>query len=380
MTLLETPPKTSTATGPELLFREARQRRKRRWLVSGIVAAVIIVAVSSIVLLGTTAGQGTSTQGIANAPTPVAGVGALPKQMVIVNLGGKQQTLEVISSSSGHTVRKLTSAVGSFDGTIQATVTRSGIVYFDHAGALGDEPSQQIWRVPLTGGPPAFVAYGHTPEVSPNGKFLAYLTWTALTNAPASIVVMNIATGATTTWSYSTHVPEISELTWAPDSQTLVFTTTVTTGRTAWTYGARSVPLASPNRSLDDARPIRLLAHAFWVGYLNSMQAMEVVVHRDFLDQRDWVQPVVVNVATGRMAKRLPALPGQSESPPNGAGQWQIDPSGHYLALIGQRIRFGVGAGTDLYRWSIDPSPARETDRPRIVKRDVWGPAWVPSS
>jgi hypothetical protein len=376
MTLLGAPPATPTGVDAELLFREARQRRRRRWVIAGIVSIVVIViiAVSWIVLT-----SGTGVQSIParahRGPTAGARADPLPRQMVVVDFTVGSQELSVISSTSGHVLRSLTSAVGTFDGTTQATVARSGIVYFDHAGRTGSEPSEQIWSVPLSGGRSTFVADGHTPMVSPNGTFLAYLTWTALTNAPASIVVMNITTGATTTWSYSTNVPEISDLSWAPNSQSLVFTTTTPVGG-SWTYGAWSVPLSSPNRSLDAAQPIRLLPHGFWVGYVNSAQAMEVLVHRNFLDQGDWFQPVVVNVATGRVAKRLPVVAGQSEGgPPGSSGQWQIDPSGHYVALIKQRsLPNDAGTVTDLYRWTINGG------HPTIVKRGVWGPAWVPGS
>lgn len=381
MTVVDTPRVDPTMDGPQLLFEEARQRRKRRrWILGGMAAVALVVAVSSGLLIVTTSGRGTPTQRTSRGPTPVAKIRSYPKQMVVVDLAASQR-LELISSATGHVLRNLTSDVGTFDGTTQPTVTPTGTVYFDHAGRAGTQPSEQIWSVPLSGGQSAFVADGHTPVVSPNGAFLAYLTWTALTNAPASVVVMNIATGATTTWTYSTNVPELSDLSWAPNSQSLVFTTSTPSSRTSWTYGAWSIPLLSPNRSLDAAQPIRLLPNAFWVGYVNSTQAMEVLVHRNFLDQGDWFQPIVMDVASGQVIKRLSVLSGQSEGPPNGSGLWQIDPTGHYVAFIKLRsLPNGAGTVSDLYRWSINASPSRSTGRPVIVKRDVWSLAWVPGS
>ena len=139
--------------------------------------------------------------------------------------------------------------------------------------------------------------------------------------------------------------------------------------------------LSSPNRSLDAAQPIRLLPNAFWVGYVNSTQAMEVIVQKNFLDQGDWFQPVLMDVNSGQVIKRLPVLTGQSENPPNGSGQWQIDPTDHYVAFIKQRsLPNGAGTVTDLYRWSIEPSRQGHLSRPTIVKRGVWSPAWVPGS
>jgi len=376
MTIVDSPSEQSTAVDPQLLFREARQRRRRRrWLIAGIVGVVLVMVVSSVMLIGRPTGRGAPTHKSGRVPVPVAGAPSFPRQMVVVNLA-TSQVLQVISSTTGHVLRNLTSDVGSFDGTTQPTVSPAGTVYFDHAGRAGSQPSEQIWSVPLSGGPSTYVADGHTPVVSPNGAFLAYLTWTALTNAPASVVVMNIATGATNTWTYSTDVPELSDLSWAPDSQSLVFTTSTPT-RTSWIYGAWSVQLSSANRSLDAAQPIRLLPNAFWVGYVTSTQAMEVLVHRNFLDQGDWLQPILMDVASGQVIERQPVLSGQSENPPNGSGQWQIDPTGHYVAFIKQRrLPNGAGTVTDLYRWSINPSP----HPPTIVKRGVWSPAWVPGS
>jgi hypothetical protein len=373
MTLLDAPPATPTAADPELLFREARQRRRRRWLITGTfgVVVMVILASTAIVLFGKSAGRSASTGGLRPVPTPVGRVHPYPKQMVIVN--AQTQDLQVISSTTGDVLRNLSSDAGSFDGTIQASVSPSGVVYFDHAGRAGTEPSEQIWSVPLSGGRSTFVADGHTPVVSPNGALLAYLTWTALTNAPASIVVMNIATGASTTWSYSTYGPEISGLSWAPDSRSLVFATSTPTG-VSWANGAWSVPIDSANRSLDATRPIPLLPNAFWVGYLNDTQALEV------LDQSGGSQPIVVDVATGQVVKRLSVLSEPSATPPGSSGRWQIDPAANtanYVALLRQRsLPNGAGIVTDLYRWSIH-SP---TVRPTLVKRGVGSSAWVPGS
>ena len=380
MTVLDAPSPAPTAVDPELLFREARQRRRRRWLIAGTFCVVVfaILAISSIVLFGRTAGRGGRPHGSSRPPTPLATVHPYPKQMVIVNATVSQ--LDVISSTTGKVVRNLTSDAGTFNGTVQPSVTPSGTVYFDHAGRARGEPSEQIWSVPVSGGRSTFVSEGRNPVVSPNGTLLAYLTWTALTNAPDSIVVMNIATGTSTTWSYSTNVPEISDLSWAPDSQSLAFTTS-TPGQTTWTNGAWSVPLSNPNRLLDSAQPIRLLPGAFWVGYMNSTQAMEVLVHRSFLDQGDSFQPVVVDVATGQVVKRLPVLSGLTASPPGGNGEWQIDPTGHWVALIKQRnLPNGTGTVADLYRWLIPASTGRHTPHLTIVRRGVWSSAWVPGS
>ena len=82
---------------------------------------------------------------------------------------------------------------------------------------------------------------------------------------------------------------------------------------------------------------------------MNSTQAMEVLQQQNFLGQGDWFQPILIDVASGQVVKRLPAIAGQSGSD---AGAWQIDPTGHYVAFIRART-FANGAGivTDVYRW-----------------------------
>ncbi len=373
MTLLDAPAAVSSGIDPELLFREARRRRRRRWLIAGIFGVVVMVILASlaIVFFGRAAGRSASTRRLSRLPTPVGTVHPYPKQMVIVN--APAQDLQVISSTTGEVLRNLSAAAGNFDGPIQASVSPSGAVYFDHAGRAGGEPSEQIWRVPVSGGRSTFVADGHTPVVSPNGKLLAYLTWTALTNAPASIVVMNLATGVSTTWSYSTDGPEISGLSWAPDSQSVAFATSTPT-RTSWTNGAWSVPIYSPNRSLDVTQPIPLLPNAYWVGYVDNTQALEV------LDQGGGSQPIVMNVATGQVVKRLSVLSGPSATPPGSSGRWQIDSatnSASNVAILRQRsLPNGAGIVTDLYRWSLNASKVG----PSLIKRGVWSSAWVPGS
>ena len=50
MTLLDALPEIPTAADPELLFREARQRRRRRWLIAGIFGVVVTALVVGVVV------------------------------------------------------------------------------------------------------------------------------------------------------------------------------------------------------------------------------------------------------------------------------------------------------------------------------------------
>jgi hypothetical protein len=99
--------------------------------------------------------------------------------------------------------------------------------------------------VPLAGGVVAVVARGHDPAVSPNGRLLAYETFTDITEAPQAIVVPDLVIGTSTTWQFATHAPEISNgLAW---SEPVACT------------GSRTLSAAPPGslrtRSLGCARP-----------------------------------------------------------------------------------------------------------------------------
>lgn len=356
------------------LFAEARQRRIRRRLIAAIVIVVFLVA-STVALVDRSTTRSTPPKTGHRIPTSGSGATRMPSQLVV--LSGNDD-LEVISSKTGRVVRRLATRLGLFRGTNQPSVSRSGIVYFDNAARVNNGPSVQIFSAPLSGGPATFVAFGHKPVVSPDGRRLAYLTWTDLTDAPDSVVVMNLQTRATSTWQYAAiqkqypeFWPEIDGLSWSANSQFLAFTTTSRTGST-WANGVWALQLSNPDRSLLDARPIPLHPNAQWEGYVSATQGIEVRVQHNFLQKSDWFQPVVIDVSTGRVIRRLPIVSG------DGGGMW-IDPSGRFLALQKERVLpNGMGTTVDLYRWSIGSPSAPTKTRPTLVKRNVWSAAWVP--
>ncbi len=71
MTTLDAPKAVPLGDDPELLFQEAKQRRRRRWLISGV-TAVIVVAVLSLTLGLTVGRNGSGPSG------PVAVPGLIP--------------------------------------------------------------------------------------------------------------------------------------------------------------------------------------------------------------------------------------------------------------------------------------------------------------
>ncbi len=272
-------------------------------------------------------------------------------------------------------VRTLATDDGLFNSTPQPTVSADGTVYYDDSvpgsstpGPGSPPPIERVMAVPLAGGPVTFVAPGHDPVVSPNGQDLAYLTFaqvitklggvSLVSDAPEAIVVRDLLTGASSTWSYSTSGPDIRRLSWFPDSTHLAFSTeNLVAGK--WHLSTRVIDVSGGDRRLEDARTIplpRCPAGPSWAfgtdhtmafaGLLNEDSGIGVCRHVDITGTEQSTQTFVIDVRTGREIAKLPAIPGLIGDGP-GAG-FQIDPSGRYMAYVGP----GLGAG-GLYRWAL---------------------------
>jgi hypothetical protein len=186
--------------------RLRRHRRRQRGLIIGLVALVVTTGLFALFNGGRTPRPSTGHRG---EPT-IAGPGsALPHEMVV----WRGFNIDVISSTSGHLIRTLATDIALFRGAPHPTVSPEGTVYFDRGvEPTPNVPIEQIVSVPLRGGPVTVVANGHYPEVSPNGRFLAYVADTDFTNAPESIVTRDLVTGATKSWGYASAGPDISQL------------------------------------------------------------------------------------------------------------------------------------------------------------------------
>jgi hypothetical protein len=375
----EVAPLDGTRTVPtEVLFAEARHRRRRRWLVAGVfsLAAALIAAATFV-------GLAFRTPVIPAHGLPPSATTSLrpPSAMVVVAANGD---LDVISESTGRTIRKLADGVGLFRGNSQPTVSRSGLVYFDNGTQFNGGPSEEIFSVPVSGGSVRFVAFGHMPVVSPDGTMLAYEKYTDHTDTPDSIVTVNLVSGATETWIYGATQkpypaswPNIGDLSWSSDSRSLAFTGTATSGNTS-TYGAWSLLISKPDRSLLHALRIPLQPGAYWEGFVSPTEGIEVQVQSNFLGQGDWFRPIIVDFSTGRVVRSLPKVFGQSGLGGIGGG-WQVDSTGRFLAFsVSRTLPNGSGSTFDLYRWNIGASAASVDPRPVMVKRSVATEAWIP--
>ncbi len=389
----------TSARSAEALFREAHQRRRHRHqLIGAALMAVILitVTVASVLLVDNQppAPKGTPTaRHIEGATVP-----AMPSQMVVWASArvGSTMSIQVLSSRSGHVVRTLASDLGLFNSTPQPTTAPDGTVYYDRAigatqqGPDAHPPVEQILSVPITGGPSTFVADGHDPVVSPDGRYLAYLIWTQITDGPEGVVVMNRLTGAVDTWQYSTNAPDINTIWWSPDSRSLVVSSATlggTSPRSTWHPSVGRLVLSDPNRSLDVLPQVKLplcppptpwagqgaSRDMAWAGFLNTTEGLGMCHHVGLTSEDSWTQPVVVNLATGNVVRTLPVVRGLIGVGPSGG--FHADVSGHHFVFIGS----GRGAG-GLYRWTVDTRSNQRQTRPVFVRNNVGSASWVPSS
>jgi hypothetical protein len=371
----------------QALFEEARQRRRRRHRMAGITLAVLTAtaALSTVFVRGhgTTVSPQKSNH---EAAIPGPRLPPMPSQMVIWGqTTSSTMSIEVIATKTGHIVRTLASDDGLFRSTPQPTVSALGTVYFDDSVSESSTtlPNEHVMSIPLTGGVASVVAPGHDPAVSPNGRLLAYQTYTDISDAPEAIVVRNLVSGTSTTWQFATNATDISSgLSWSPNSTMLVFQSE-TSVHGAWNLNTRVLDVAGPGGLLDSAQLLSLpLCPAptpwaspgagramTWAGLLNDHDGLGVCHHAGLTQQDDWYRPFVVNLKTGHVMQRLPVLRGLIGS----AGAFQVDASGHYLAFIGT----GIGAG-GLYRWTVSGHPLRSATGPVLVKNRVGSAAWVP--
>ena len=367
-------------------------------MIGAALIAVILIAITiaSVLLVNNQplAPNGTPTaRHIEGATVP-----AMPSEMVVWASArvGSTMSIEVLSSRSGHVIRTLASDLGLFNSTPQPTTAPDGTVYYDQAvgatqqGPDAHPPVEQILSVPITGGPSTFVADGHDPVVSPDGRYLAYLIWTQITDGPEGVVVLNRLTGAVNTWQFSTTAPDINTIWWSPDSRSLVVSSATLGGagaRSTWHPSVGRLVLSDPNRSLAVLPQVKLplcppptpwagpgaSRDMAWAGFLNVTEGIGMCHHVGLTSEDSWTQPVVVNLATGRVVRKLPVIPGLIGVGPSGG--FHIDSSGHHVVFIGS----GLGAG-GLYRWTVDTQSNQRQTRPVLVKNNVGSASWVPSS
>jgi len=273
---------------------------------------------------------------------------------VVVWTGGFR--IEVLASRTGRLIRTLATNVGLYQGLPTVTVSPTGVVFFDTAR----DQKQWIESTPLTGGPITTLGPGDMPAVSPNGRLLAYLPYTVkvyppntperdMKPTPQAIVVRNLATGTTRTWSFTSADTSISNMSWSPDNRTLSYTYLRWPKAPQLPFDTTQLLDTQSGGTLTSAPPVPLPRGLMWAGFLTARVALAVTSSADGLRQT----LVAVAVSSGRVLRSLIKLSGQELFTANAydgpEGAITIDRTGHYVLIAGA----GPHGYGEIFRWTF---------------------------
>ena len=384
----------------EVLFKEAKVRQRRRRL--GWLIVVICVAAAATLVITRHTGNQASTQRSRQSSLRASLPAGTPDEIVAWT---SNHHVVVISTRSGAILRTLASDVAVFEpGLPDLSVSPQGEVFFNSApiagvsqpGAQGD----QIFSVPITGGPLREVGAGFFPQVSPNGRFLAYVASNGVGEAPymlpsGGITIATLAGDNVS--SVQTLHPDArqtgqgaSDLSWSPDSDRLSFSL-LNGGNdttTSWT-----IALASADGSLASAQQIPLRPGLSWSGYWKTAKNGEHVgigvrtsPPVDYPSTLAGSQAIVtIDLSTGKAIERLFRINGAavcttsvpSDCQADFVNPLTVDGVGTSV-LVGGAIPLAYGSVSTsgksyLYRWSTgDSQPVRLTPGVLVA---TWGPS-----
>jgi hypothetical protein len=372
-----------------------------------VLVALLVAVAATLVAVA----QGTSPAPPSSAPSrlsPLAGghagtaraelASAMPADIV-----GWTSTfkLVVVSTHSGSVRRTLASHVSIFaPGLPIVSVAPDGTVFFESATPSPENPNvdqgDQILSVPINGGPIRNLGAGSDPQVSPDGKYLAFIGPEPAGIAgeapylvpPVGIDIASLSAG--TIGPIRTLAPGpaqlnqgASDLSWSSDSRhlSLDLLNPETNVTTSWTIDARALPA-----SLAAATQIPLhLAGLTWNGYWGQRKG-GANVGLGVLSSRSGGQEVVtINPSTGGVTGRLFRVPAEvcttTVEPPGGCSSdftnSVVGDSGGDNVLVAGAIPLVEGSPTTsgrayLYRWSVgDRAPIRVADQILVA---TWGP------
>ena len=382
----------------QALIKEARRNRRRRRQRTALIVLAVALAVAAMAVVTASV---VTTPGTAPA-RPVRPGGALRTSAPPDIVGWTPDfRLVLISTRTGEVIRTLASGVSVDEpGFPDVSVAPDGTVFFDSAGLTTFDTGawgggDQIFAVALAGGPITHVAAGFDPQLSPDGRQLAFVSSDPLGEPPYLVDGVGLDIGQI----HGSRVTEIhtiapglrqldqglSQLSWSADSRHLSFnllngstnvttfwTLTPTPGTTSLA-SAREIPLDRPGLT--------------WNGYLtNSPQGQAIGL--GVLTTAGGTQKVVtINPATGGVITTLFRVPGALCVPVTASVEPQCaypfsdpvsgDPSGRDVLVAGvipvhdaTPTTSGMAA---LYRWSVgDRTPVKLTPQ---VLRATWGPA-----
>ena len=395
MTLVTPRPTDAPPADAEALFKEARRRRRQRrmaWLL-----AVVLVTTAVVVVVSQAGPTKTAPRRGAQTVRP-----SVPVVMSSSIVGWTSTSNMVVLSSAGQIQRTLASNISIFaPGLPNVSVAPDGTVYFESAEPapynreLG--PGDQILAVPISGGQVRDIAAGSDPQVSPNGRFLAFISPDPAGQAgeapylvpPVGIDIATLSAGGiiSSVRALSPGPAQLnqgaSDLSWSSDSSQLSFdllnpTTNMTT---SWT-----IPTNATLTSLASARRIPLQEVGLtWNGYWGARRNGSAVGLGVLTSTSGSQEVVTIDPATGRMLNRLFSTPAAicTTAPDAGNGGCSSDFSNEVIGdsagtsvLVAGAIPLIGGSPTTsgrtfLYRWSLgDRSPTRVASQILVAS---WG-------
>jgi hypothetical protein len=393
-------PHTSRSTVPdaEALFREAKRRQHRR-RVGWALAVAIVVTVAGLV-----ASQIGSPRVVPHRRTVARPGSGLPVGTPAAIVGWTSRAgVVVISTKTGRVERTLATNISIFEpGIPNVSVSPDGTVFFESAEPAPHnhnvDTGDQIFAVPIAGGPIRDIASGSDPQVSPNGRLLAYIAPGPAGQAgeapylvpPIGINVATLSAGGAIT-GVRTLAPGplqvnqgASDLAWSGDSRALSFdllngSTDVTT---SWT-----VPVESSDDSLAQASEIQLhQAGLTWNGYWGPVLHGRTLGLGVLTSTSGSQEIVTINPRTGREVGSLFKVPAAvcTAVDPAGGDACSSDFSNEVIGdsagtgvLVAGAIPLVDGSPTTsgrafLYRWTAGSrSPVRLA---RQILVAAWGP------
>jgi hypothetical protein len=306
----------------EALFKEAHRRRRNRRLFWGAVGTVVVGLVFLVATLYGSTRSGSGARSVQQPGLPKTASVAVPGEVVGWTSSAK---VVVISTATGRTIRTLASGVsGLTPGDPVISIGSHGTVFFDGTSVRSGPPVDEIFRVPVSGGPVSEVAEGSDPAVSPNGRMLAFIGSKAdgeppyLWNSPSpgSTIGIDIASISPTGRIEKINVlapgpaqngQGASELSWSPDAGQLSFDLLngTTNATTAWTIavGGRGAGSLDSARQIPMNRP-GLSWNGYWAGKQDG-QAIGIGVLRSATEQK----VVTIDPVSGEVVSDLFAIP-----------------------------------------------------------------------
>jgi hypothetical protein len=221
----------------EALIAEARQRQRLRWKRARYVLMALALAAGAAVVAVNRLDGGPSSPTRGDTGRTLSDAEPATPAMSVAWLS--DQSLVVLNGRTGRVIRTLAPDVGLEEpGLPNLSVSSGGIVFFDNVSAAPFVPAtasggDQIYRVPIGGGPVTHLAAGYDPQVSPDGRTLAFLAPEVggedpYLDAAGGIEIAQVTpTGITGLRILHPDASQlnlgISQLSWSPDSGRISF-------------------------------------------------------------------------------------------------------------------------------------------------------------